>query len=345
MIKNWRRVKTSLRLNASLEPRLSQNIVQRPRSLSELVSKYRCGFSHCAYSFRDSTISITGSLVEEHFENGRRYCSETYYMPNDEAEQTRLTIAYQAYLLALDDQLTLGLIPRSAKRILDIGTGTGDWAIAVAERFPKAEIIATEITNAFQPPRAPPNVFFELDDAENEWAYDEPFDFIHMRNLSGAFSSWSAIYAEVSKNLKRGGSFEIADRGWIQFKEEAPNPNTSIFNGAIRSAADKSGRALDLEHLKKPMFDDAGLTVVKSRMFEIPLGTYDPNPQKKVTGKMAMIAALEGLEAMSLRLLTKHLGWKEEDVRDLCGKVQEEVMRPDTRAFIPVHFVIARKLL
>ena len=303
---------------------------------------------HCfiyADLLKNSTRSVTGSQVEEHFENGRRYCSETYYMPNDEAEQTRLAIAHQAYTLALGDQLTLGLIPRSAKRILDIGTGTGDWAIAVAERFPRAEIIATDITNAFLPPSCPSNVFFELDDAQNEWAYSKPFDFIHMRNLSGAFADWSAVYAEVSKNLRPGGSFEIIDRGFIQFKKETPNSNTSIFNGAIQSAAEKSGRPLDLNHLKKPILGSAGLSVVKTRVFEVPLGTYDPNPQKKVTGKMAMIAALEGLEAVSLRLLTKHLGWKEEDVRELCRKVQEEIRKPDARAFIAVQFVIARKLM
>ena len=266
-------------------------------------------------------------------------------MPNDEAEQTRLAVAHQAYLSALNDQLTLAFIPRSAQRILDIGTGTGDWAIAIAERFPKAEIIATDIANAFQPPSAPPNVFFELDDAQNEWAYNEPFDFIHMRNLSGAFSDWSTIYAEVFKNLRQGGSFEIADWGLIQFKKETPNSNTSIFNGAIKSAADKAGRPLGLNHLKKPMFDNAGLSVTKSRVFEVPLGTYDPDPQKKATGKMGIIAALEGLEAVSLRLLTKQLGWKGEDVKKLCEKVMEEVMRPDAHALIHVQFVIARKLV
>ena len=217
--------------------------------------------------------------------------------------------------------------------------------MAVAERFPKAEIIATDITNAFQPPSAPPNVFFELDDAQNEWTYNQPFDFIHMRNLSGAFSSWDAIYSEVSQNLRRGGSFEIADRDLIQFRKDIPNSNTSIFNGAIQSAADKSGRPLNLDHLKERVFDNAGLTVTKTRVFEVSLGTYDPDPRKKLTGKMAIIAALEGLEAVGLRLLTKHLGWKKDDVRELCRKVQEEVMRPDAQAFIRVHFVVARKLL
>ena len=266
-------------------------------------------------------------------------------MPNDETEQTRLAIAHQVYLPLLDEQLTLANIPRSARRILDIGTGNADWSIAIAERFPKAEVIATDITNAFQPASAPPNLFFELDDAQNEWAYNEPFHFIHMRNLSGAFSNWGAIYAEVSKNLRRGGLLEIADCGLIQFKKEIPNSNTSIFNGAIQSAADKSGRPLNLEHLKKPMIESAGLSLIKNRVLEVPLGVYDPDPRKKLCGKMAMIAALEGLEAWSLRLLTKHLGWTGEDVRGLCAKVREEILRPDARAFIHVHFVIARKMV
>lgn len=308
---------------------------------SELVCR---GFA-CADQWRNSTKSITGSLIEEHFENGRRYCSETYFMPNDEAEQTRLAILHQAYLPLLDEQLTLSTIPRSARRILDIGTGAGDWAVAVAERFPKAEVIATDITNAFQPVSAPPNLFFEFDDAQNEWAYNDSFHFIHIRNLSGAFSNWGAIYAEVFKNLRRGGLLEMADCGLIQFKKEMPNSNTSIFNGAIQSAADKSGRPLNLDHLKKPMFGNAELSVIKTRVFEVPLGTYDPDPRKKLTGKMAMIATLEGLEAMSLRLLTKHLGWTEEGVKELCAKVQEEIMRPDARAFIHMHFVIARKMM
>lgn len=266
-------------------------------------------------------------------------------MPNDDTEQTRLAIAHQAFLLILDGQLTLAHIPRTAKRILDIGTGTGDWAIAVAERLPKAEIIATDITNAHQPASGPPNVSFELDDAQNEWAYNEPFDFIHMRCLAGAFSDWNVIYAEVSKHLRRGGTFEIMDYDMIQLEEEPANSNTSIFNGAIQSAADKAGTPLGLNHLKKPLFDTNGLSVVKTRVFKVPLGVGDADPQKRVAGKMAMISALEGLEAVSLRLLTKQMGWKVEDVKDLCKKVQEEVMKPNAHAFLPCQFVVARKLM
>lgn len=218
----------------------------------------------------------------------------------------------QAYLPILDGQLTLAHIPRGVERILDIGTGTGDWAIAVAECFPNAEIVATDITAAFQPATGPLNVFFELDDAQEAWAYYEPFDFIHMRAMSGAFPGWDHMYAEVAKHLKPAGSFEVVDSGAIRLKDGSSDSHVSIYNSAIQSAAEKSGRPLGLDHLKKAVFEKAGLSVVKSRICEVALGPWPDHPQRKVAGKMAMITALEGLEAASLRLLTKHMGWKEE---------------------------------
>jgi len=294
---------------------------------------------------RNSTRSLSGSFFEEHFENSRRYCNETYFMPNDDAESLRLSIAHQAYLPILDGQLTLAHIPTTASRILDIGTGTGDWAMAIAERFPDAEVVATDITTAFQPSTGPPNCEFELDDAREEWAYGEGFDFVHMRGMSGAFEDWGKIYAEVGKHLRPGGLFEIKDRGFIKLRVEPKDSWVSVFNGAVQSAAQKAGRLIGLEHLRKQMFENAGLSVVKNKNFEVPLGPYSADPMKKVAGKMAMIAALEGLEAVSLRLLTRELGWKEEDVRELCGKVRGEVMNPQARAYVVCQVVVARKLM
>ncbi|KAL9125707.1 MAG: hypothetical protein Q9217_005136 [Psora testacea] len=297
------------------------------------------------HSGSEESRSISGSTKEEQIlENNRYYCNTTYFMPNDSTEQTRLSIAYQTYLPVLDGQLTFGLLPRTSQRILDIGTGTGDWAIAVAERFPNAQVYATDITSAFHPTNGPPNIFFELDDARDEWTYAEPFDFIHIRELGGAFEDWGKIYAEVARHLKLGGSVEVADHSRIHLTQEPENSYMSIFNGALESAAEIAGTPLNLDHLKRPMFEKAGLSVSKTKSFDVPLGTWSPDPRKKVAGKMALIAALEGLEAVSLRLLTKWHGWTEEGVKDLCRKVTEEVLRPEARAYIKLHFVAARKL-
>lgn len=264
-------------------------------------------------------------------------------MPNDDEEQTRLAITHQAFLHILGEELTMARVSENVERILDIGTGTGDWAVAIGEKYPEAEIIATDIS-VCQSTDVPPNVFFEVDDAREDWTYSEPFDLIHMRGLTGAFGDWAAIYAVVCKHLRPTGYFEIADFGAIGLKESIPDSYISIYNGACQSAADKAGTPIGLDHLRRAVFESAGLGVVKSRVFDVPLGTWSSDPQKKVAGKMTLISSLEGLEAKSLRLFTRELAMKENDVRDLCDKVKEEVMRPGVRAFVPCQFVVARKL-
>ncbi|KAI4240986.1 MAG: hypothetical protein LQ352_007525 [Teloschistes flavicans] len=289
------------------------------------------------------SLSLSGSVFEQIVENERGYANEKYFMPCDEQEQTRLAILYQCFTSILNGQPSFQSIPRSAKRILEIGTGTGDWAVAVAERFPEAEITATDIT-CFQPTDVPPNVFFEIDDAQEEWTYTEPFDFIHIRGLAGAFSDWSAVYAQAYQHLQTNGVLEVADFGTISLGEAIADSYLSIYNGACASATEKSGCPLGLDHMKRAVIENAGLSIGKSRTFDVPLGTWSSDSRKKVAGKMALIATLEGLEASSLRLLTQHMDWKVEDVRDLCGKVQGELMRPDARPFITCQFTVARKL-
>ena len=42
----------------------------------------------------------------------------------------------------------------------------------------------------------PPNVTFEIDDAEAEWAYKHKFDFIHARMLTGSFKNWPRFFKQ-----------------------------------------------------------------------------------------------------------------------------------------------------
>ena len=265
-------------------------------------------------------------------------------MPCDDAEQTRLAIFYQIYLVLLDNQISLGRIPPNAECILDLGTGTGDWAMAAAERFPNAEVTAVDISAILHPSAAPVNVSFELDDVQKAWTYNKPFDYILTRDLAGALSDWDFVYHEASKHLKMGGTLEVADQGRIQLTNEPSNSYTSIYNGALLSAAERAGTPLNLDHMKKTAFERAGLSVTKSKAFDLPIGEWNPNARRKLAGKMALIAILEGLEAFALRLLTKHQGWKEEDVKDLIDKVKEEILMPDSKAFVRVQFVVARKM-
>ena len=77
------------------------------------------------------------------------------------------------------------------KHILDIGTGTGQWAIKMGDEFPKAEIQATDLSS-IQPSSVPQNVHFYIDDAsEEDWAVpSDYFDYIHTRVLLGCFADF-----------------------------------------------------------------------------------------------------------------------------------------------------------
>jgi len=292
-----------------------------------------------------STKSLSDSILAPYSENGRQYANDDYHLPNDDDEETRLGILHQAVFLLLGNQHTTARIPDDVERILDIGTGPGDWALAVAERYPKAEIIATDISAYLQPTNVPPNVVFQIDDAREEWTYKLPFDIIHIRGLTGAFSNWGHVYMQAFKHLKPGGILEVVDMGLIQIVEQSANSPVRVYNAALQSACQKAGTAIGLEHLQKELVEASGLSVLRSTTRDIPLGTYSPDPRMKLVGKMALVAALEGLEATSLRLLTRELSWELEDVSDLCSKVTEEIAQPNCRASVRCQLLVARKLL
>ncbi len=46
-------------------------------------------------------------------------------------------------LEATNGQLFFAPIPDHPQRILDLGTGTGIWAIEIADRYPSAEVLGT----------------------------------------------------------------------------------------------------------------------------------------------------------------------------------------------------------
>jgi len=143
------------------------------------------------YSSADSLSyksSISSSIRNYIYENGRRYHAYRegeYLLPNDEQEQDRMDLLHHVFLLVLGGRLHRAPIPKHPQRVLDLGTGTGIWAIDFADQYPSAQVIGNDLS-PIQPVWTPPNCAFEIDDFEAEWPFGIPFDYIHGRELAGS---------------------------------------------------------------------------------------------------------------------------------------------------------------
>ena len=110
----------------------------------------------------------------------------------------------------------LAQIPPGARRILDLASGTGILTIAIARRFPSAEIVGVELREEYlalardkQRIAGLHNVSFQLGRAE-DFASDRPFDCV--------VSSYLAKYADLPRLaaaavswLNPGGTFVAHD--------------------------------------------------------------------------------------------------------------------------------------
>ena len=132
---------------------------------------------------------------------------------------------------------------------------------------------------------------------------------------------------------------EVADWGPMRVGNEPESSYPSIYHAAYQSAAEKSSQNLGLDPLDKAEVESHGFSVFGSVTVDVLLGTWSRDPRKMPAGKMALIVMLEGLEAMSLRLLTKVLNWTFEDVKNLCEEVKSELLTSGARG------TVARKLL
>ncbi|ROT41046.1 hypothetical protein SODALDRAFT_330764 [Sodiomyces alkalinus F11] len=91
-------------------------------------------------------------------------------MPNDESERARLDIQHNLFKACLDGHLTRApLDPTRPLAILDVGAGSGVWAVEMAQRYPLARIRAVDLSAALLPTAVPPNVVFEIVDAAEPW--------------------------------------------------------------------------------------------------------------------------------------------------------------------------------
>ncbi|RPA93777.1 S-adenosyl-L-methionine-dependent methyltransferase [Choiromyces venosus 120613-1] len=297
------------------------------------------------------TTSLNSSILDYQYENGlryHRYRQGSYLMPNDETEQDRLDMMHHIYLLMLEGQLHVVPLDDNPQRILDIGTGTGIWAIDIANQYPSAEVIGTDLS-PIQPQWVPPNCRFEVDDAESPWTFEKnSFDFIHSRHLSGALESWPKYISQVYATLKPGG--------WVQFSEYAAEVTSDddsypkecairTFLRLLNSAANKTGRVMNVAHTIKGITEKAGFTKVSQKILKLPWAPWPSDPKMKELGKFALLNCETSFEAFGLALLTRVIGMSVDEALKLCQDGRKELRNKRIHIYNFHYIITAQKPL
>lgn len=287
------------------------------------------------------TMSIRSSEFEFPEENGRtyhRFCPGIYFQPNDAAEQGRLNLQTHMLRAALNNRLFFAPIERPTS-VLDLGTGTGYWAIEMGDAHPQATVLGVDLS-PIQPVWMAPNVAFEMFNYEDQWFFRRRFDLIFGRMLIGAVEAPAWLLENAFDSLVGGGT------GCIELQDVCPpvcDDGTIPRDGALRRWTDLYCRALRLAgrdpHLAArygPLLMQAGFVDVRTRVLRLPQNKWPKDPHLKVVGEYQQVNITDGLEGMTMRLFTTYLGWSADEVRDFLVDVEKEVIDPRIHAYWPL---------
>ncbi|OOF91644.1 hypothetical protein ASPCADRAFT_510042 [Aspergillus carbonarius ITEM 5010] len=298
-----------------------------------------------------SNLTKISSVRDYCYENGRRYHAYRYGqypMPNDEEEQDRLALMHHAFKLLLGGDLFRAPI-HQPRRILDVGTGTGIWALEMAEEFPNAEIMGTDLS-PIQPNWAPPNCTFLVDDAESDWAYtkEESFDYIHARSMGGSIADWGRLLRQAYDHVKPGGWVEIQEsETWVRSDDGTCKDAVMVraLQQKLEEGSTKFGKRMNIAPEVRGYMQRAGFENVTDDIYKCPVGTWPKSPRLKEIGRVAKVTLYDSIEPYALAIFTRVLGYTYEEAQDFVQKVQAELVSSNYHIYVLFHYVYGQRPL
>ncbi|KAI8681068.1 hypothetical protein NCS55_00356600 [Fusarium keratoplasticum] len=281
-----------------------------------------------------STASVTSSILEYRTIHGRTYNSEQgnaqYWGSNDAPQRELMDVTHHILTLGLGNKLHLAPLEKNkVHQAIDIGCGTGIWAIDFADDYPDAKITGTDIS-PIQPSWVPPNLRFEIEDCTREWTFKSgSTDYIHMRWLMGSIRDWNFLSSEAFTVCKPGG--------WVESHEASSNINSDDNTVDGNSAMGQWGK-LFIEGSKKigtsftvvedgtqrKALEKAGFINIQEFDFKNPIGGWSSDPIEKEMGPYTKFGLETDTEGFVL-FMAHTLGWSRDEIQLYIDQFRREL--------------------
>ncbi|AEO59106.1 hypothetical protein MYCTH_2119394 [Thermothelomyces thermophilus ATCC 42464] len=315
--------------------------------------------SNNAFAFDDDMdrypASMTSSVRDHLYEGGLRYHAYRagkYAFPNDETEQNRDDMKHTMTLMLCHGAYFYAPVEEVLKRggeVLDLGTGTGIWAMELGDKYPNSTITGIDLS-PIQPTFVPENVHFFVDDFEEDWV-DPPnkYDFIHIRHTLHSVKDVDALLSRVMRHLKPGGYFEIQELGATPQSDDGTlTPETpyalrdyiNFIIAGLRVLGSDGHAVLRMpERMRAAGFEDVRRTTHKC-----PLGAWPRDRRLRFCGLFLRTALMDGLRGLSHRPLTA-LGWTQLQIEMFLVDVRKALMESSVHAYFTLYMIHGRKPL
>ncbi|KAJ5021105.1 hypothetical protein J3E73DRAFT_435011 [Bipolaris maydis] len=176
--------------------------------------------------------------------------------------------------------------PHLQPRILDVGCGTGIWAIDMAE--------------------IPPNLRFRVPrDYESPWTLGEDsWDLIHLRMACGSVESWPELYQKIYTY-----ACPIVALLAPSISAYADGSCFAKWYGWLADATQRAYRPIAYEHRTRQLLQAAGFIDIQETVIRVPYNTWPNDPHQKDIGRWYNLGLTEGLEALTFAPLTRVYHW------------------------------------
>ncbi|KAH9434136.1 hypothetical protein MCOR02_006159 [Pyricularia oryzae] len=236
-------------------------------------------------------------------------------LPNDEREHDRNEIQHRVILDLFEDKYHLAPLT-NPRRVLDVGTGPGTWAITT--------VIGIDIEYVKPHLSKPKNCTFMVMDATKDWEFEEGFDLIHNLNPGGwaEFTEW-IVHVQSPDHSLDGGAF-------------------MRWNKVLRRGLRELGSSVFYPLEYRRILRLAGFVNIQENKYAAPTNACYPGKRLQRIGNLMTRNWLGVIEPLSLPVFGA-LGWSQESLDRLIDDVKKEIVDPKFHSYMTLMTVSCQK--